>query len=94
MTQDTSLEQNVSQVKQCLSNIAQNLPNFKARPTQEEMIQRVLEVLMQSQDFDKRNTEQLLVDDIPLSQTGEAILAVEGPTGTGKRSACGNALGR
>jgi ATP-dependent DNA helicase DinG len=84
MTENTLHIENQQQLKQCLANIAENLPNFKARPTQQEMIQQVLITLMNTEAFDKRNTAQLLVDDIPLARTGESILAVEGPTGTGK----------
>jgi ATP-dependent DNA helicase DinG len=76
--------QNTHHLKQCLSNIAKNLPNFKARATQEEMIYTVLDTLMKSEEYEKKNTEHLAHSDTPLLKTGAAILAVEGPTGTGK----------
>jgi ATP-dependent DNA helicase DinG len=76
--------QNMHRVTECLSNIAKNLPNFKARPTQTEMIHTVLNTLMKSEDYDKKNAQHLINSDTPLPKTGTSTLVVEGPTGTGK----------
>jgi len=61
---------------QCLKNIAQTLPNFRSRPTQQLMIKEVFQALSRSLE---ENTE----GEAPIRH-GESILVVEGPTGTGK----------
>lgn len=64
-------------LQQYFDKIAQNMPGFKPRSTQRQMINEVFEALMRSLDLPE-NPEEL-----PPRQ-GESILVVEGPTGTGK----------
>jgi ATP-dependent DNA helicase DinG len=65
-------------LEQCLTNIAQNLPNFKSRPTQRQMMQAVWSTLSRVQNPPPEAQEQTV------PRLGETILIVEGPTGTGK----------
>lgn len=60
-------------LQKSLENIAQNLPNFVSRPTQREMMAAIFNTFSAT-DKD---------EEIP-TRTGESILVVEGPTGTGK----------
>lgn len=56
-------------IQECFNKILKHLPNFKPRPTQRKMIAEVANTFA-------RAAQQ--------SQTGESILVIEGPTGTGK----------
>ncbi len=64
-------------LQQSLAQIAQHLPNFKSRPSQQQMIQAVFDTLVRS-----------ATGSTPASATnansGSRILVIEGPTGTGK----------
>lgn len=64
-------------LQQSLENIARNLPNFKSRPTQRQMIQMVFRTLSHAPSPD------ISQEVIPATQ-GESFLVIEGPTGTGK----------
>jgi ATP-dependent DNA helicase DinG len=74
-----------STLQQSLNNIAKSLPNFVSRPTQRQMIEAVFNVLSRTQSI---QSDEELESDIPASShkaaTGESILIIEGPTGTGK----------
>ncbi len=71
-------KQDANILDHCLSNIAKSLPNFKARPTQQRMINEVYATLMRS------TQAQPTLDEPMPSRQGESILVIEGPTGTGK----------
>lgn len=63
-------------INTCLNNIAKNLPGFKSRPGQHQMITAVAQTLVRAQKPAAENEE--------LVRCGESILVIEGPTGTGK----------
>lgn len=65
-------------IEYSLARIAQQLPNFKQRPAQHEMIAAVADTFSRAPKI----SEDVL-DERPL-QNGESILVIEGPTGTGK----------
>ncbi|MDO4997197.1 MAG: ATP-dependent DNA helicase DinG [Neisseria sp.] len=70
----TDLEKNA--IRDHYRQIAQNLPNFRPRSAQREMIAAIARTLAQS----KTRAEG---EDAP-TREGESILVVEGPTGVGK----------
>lgn len=64
-------------IEECLERIASQLPGFKHRPQQKQMINAVMETLSQQPE---RKEDELGEG----AQNGESILVIEGPTGTGK----------
>jgi ATP-dependent DNA helicase DinG len=66
-------------LKKSLENIAKNLPHFVSRPTQRQMMEAVFNTLSCSS-----TAAASAYEETSLMATGESILVVEGPTGTGK----------
>lgn len=76
-------------LQQSLDNLSTKLPNFSSRPTQQQMMQAVLDALSRtpftkSQSIKPQDPTPQTPADIKPTIEGESILVVEGPTGTGK----------
>lgn len=71
-------ESNKKTIDDCLAKISDCLPGYKARTEQHKMMTEVAAALSRTTAIRDDDQEQLPI------QTGESILVVEGPTGTGK----------
>ncbi len=69
-------------LQQSLNNIAKSLPNFVSRPTQRQMMDAVFCVLSRTSTLQSSEGDSSISSD--KTATGESILVIEGPTGTGK----------
>lgn len=67
------------EMQQLLANIKESLPGYRSRASQRRMIAEVANALARVRDFPDPDSKE----EMP-QNNGESIVAVEGPTGTGK----------